>query len=277
MRRGSRPRPSLSTRHPRPHLSPRRPRPPHPTSSSPTPPHVIRAHLSSVILALEARICSGSDNARSRREADPRVKPEDDACGEGSRPRPSLSTRHPRPHLSPRRPRPLLSSAVLALEARICGVGARAPLAGQGRASNDAQRTSMEKDIWLYLAKLAGAAAGAMISLVYLVPKGRREAASRFLVGLASRPRLRRRGRRGARRALRARRPDLRDRRSCSPAPPPPASAPGGCSARFRASPSASAAGESARPATTTERQTRSDTMRSGRNTARAADEICRS
>ena len=44
----------------------------------------------------------------------------------------------------------------------------------------------MEKDIWLYLAKLAGAAAGAMISLVYLVPKGRREAASRFVVGLLS-------------------------------------------------------------------------------------------
>lgn len=42
----------------------------------------------------------------------------------------------------------------------------------------------MEKDIWLYLAKLAGAAAGAMISLVYLVPKGGREAVSRFVVGL---------------------------------------------------------------------------------------------
>ena len=34
--------------------------------------------------------------------------------------------------------------------------------------------------------KLAGAAAGAMISLVYLVPKGRREAVSRFVVGLLS-------------------------------------------------------------------------------------------
>ena len=44
----------------------------------------------------------------------------------------------------------------------------------------------MDKDISLYLAKLAGAAAGAMISLVYLMPKGRREAASRFLVGLVS-------------------------------------------------------------------------------------------
>lgn len=44
----------------------------------------------------------------------------------------------------------------------------------------------MEKDIWLYAARLAGAVAGAMISLVYLVPKGRREAASRFVVGLVS-------------------------------------------------------------------------------------------
>ena len=42
----------------------------------------------------------------------------------------------------------------------------------------------MEKDISLYLAKLAGATAGAMISLVYLVPKGGREALSRFFIGL---------------------------------------------------------------------------------------------
>ena len=42
----------------------------------------------------------------------------------------------------------------------------------------------MEKDVWLYLAKITGAAAGAMISLVYLLPKGHREAVSRFFVGL---------------------------------------------------------------------------------------------
>ena len=43
---------------------------------------------------------------------------------------------------------------------------------------------TMEKDLWLYVVKLAGAAAGAMISLVYLLPRGRREAVSRFFVGL---------------------------------------------------------------------------------------------
>ncbi|WP_137132097.1 DUF6107 family protein [Rhizobium sp. FY34] len=37
----------------------------------------------------------------------------------------------------------------------------------------------------LMAAKLAGAAAGAWVSLVYLVPKSGREAASRFLTGLS--------------------------------------------------------------------------------------------
>lgn len=41
----------------------------------------------------------------------------------------------------------------------------------------------MDKDIWIYLAKASGALAGALISLVYLLPKGRREAVSRFVTG----------------------------------------------------------------------------------------------
>ena len=38
---------------------------------------------------------------------------------------------------------------------------------------------------WLWLAKLAGAVAGAAISLAYILPSGRREAAIRFAVGVA--------------------------------------------------------------------------------------------
>ena len=248
LRRGSRPRPSLSTRHPRPHLSPRRPRPPHPTSSSPTPPHVIRAHLSSVILALEARICSGSDNARSRREADPRSSPRMTPAERGVVLAPAsqpviLAPTSPPAVLAPSSPPP--SSPLRRGSAR----GARAPLAGQGRASNDAQRTSMDKDISLYLAKLAGAAAGAMISLVYLMPKGRREALSRFFIELA-------RGLvfGGAAGAALAERFELAgeiSRPEILLAGSAAASlAPGGCSARFRASPRNSAAGENARSTT---------------------------
>ena len=59
------------------------PPPLHPPSLPPPLPRHPRPALSFVILALEARICSTGDNARSRREADPRVQPEDDACGEG--------------------------------------------------------------------------------------------------------------------------------------------------------------------------------------------------
>ncbi|MDS7596540.1 DUF6107 family protein [Agrobacterium tumefaciens] len=40
-----------------------------------------------------------------------------------------------------------------------------------------------ESGIWA--ARLTGAVAGASVSLVYLLPKSRREAASRFLTGLA--------------------------------------------------------------------------------------------
>ena len=38
---------------------------------------------------------------------------------------------------------------------------------------------------WLWLAKLAGAVAGSAISLAYILPSGRREAAIRFAVGVA--------------------------------------------------------------------------------------------
>lgn len=38
---------------------------------------------------------------------------------------------------------------------------------------------------WLWLAKLAGAVAGSAISLAYILPAGRREAAVRFAVGVA--------------------------------------------------------------------------------------------
>jgi hypothetical protein len=38
---------------------------------------------------------------------------------------------------------------------------------------------------WLWLAKAAGAVAGSAISIAYLLPSGRREAAIRFLVGVA--------------------------------------------------------------------------------------------
>ncbi len=37
---------------------------------------------------------------------------------------------------------------------------------------------------WLWLAKLAGAVGGSAISLAYILPHGRREAASRFAVGV---------------------------------------------------------------------------------------------
>jgi hypothetical protein len=43
----------------------------------------------------------------------------------------------------------------------------------------------MNDALWLWLAKLAGAAAGSAISLAYILPAGRREAAIRFAVGVA--------------------------------------------------------------------------------------------
>jgi hypothetical protein len=40
-------------------------------------------------------------------------------------------------------------------------------------------------DTWLWAAKGAGAVAGSAISLAYILPRGRREAAVRFAVGVA--------------------------------------------------------------------------------------------
>lgn len=37
---------------------------------------------------------------------------------------------------------------------------------------------------WLWLANITGAVCGSAVSLVYILPKGRREAACRFVVGL---------------------------------------------------------------------------------------------
>ncbi len=42
----------------------------------------------------------------------------------------------------------------------------------------------MNDTLWPWLAKLAGAVAGSAISLAYVLPDGRREAAVRFAVGL---------------------------------------------------------------------------------------------
>lgn len=46
--------------------------------------------------------------------------------------------------------------------------------------------TDLSDATWLWAAKGAGAAAGSAISIAYLLPKGRREAAARFAVGVVS-------------------------------------------------------------------------------------------
>ncbi|WP_457935811.1 DUF6107 family protein [Mesorhizobium sp. 10J20-29] len=46
--------------------------------------------------------------------------------------------------------------------------------------------TDMADTAWLWLAKGAGAVAGSAISLAYILPRGRREAAARFAVGVVS-------------------------------------------------------------------------------------------
>jgi hypothetical protein len=43
----------------------------------------------------------------------------------------------------------------------------------------------MNDTLWLWLVKLAGAVVGSAVSLAYLLPRGRREAAIRFAVGVA--------------------------------------------------------------------------------------------
>lgn len=45
--------------------------------------------------------------------------------------------------------------------------------------------TEISETAWLWAAKGAGAVAGSAISLAYVLPQGRREAAVRFAVGLA--------------------------------------------------------------------------------------------
>ena len=44
--------------------------------------------------------------------------------------------------------------------------------------------TDMSQTAWIWLAKGAGAVAGSAISLAYILPHGRREAAARFAVGV---------------------------------------------------------------------------------------------
>ncbi len=44
----------------------------------------------------------------------------------------------------------------------------------------------MNETAWIWLARALGAAAGSAISLAYILPQGRREAAVRFAVGLVS-------------------------------------------------------------------------------------------
>lgn len=43
----------------------------------------------------------------------------------------------------------------------------------------------MHDAVWLWLAKVGGAVVGSAISLAYILPSGRREAAVRFAVGVA--------------------------------------------------------------------------------------------
>lgn len=46
--------------------------------------------------------------------------------------------------------------------------------------------TDITEAAWLWVAKGAGAVAGSAISLAYLLPQGRRDAAARFAVGVVS-------------------------------------------------------------------------------------------
>lgn len=46
------------------------------------------------------------------------------------------------------------------------------------------QSGALTEEQWIWLAKISGAVSGSAVSLVYMLPKGRREAAIRFVVGL---------------------------------------------------------------------------------------------
>jgi hypothetical protein len=44
--------------------------------------------------------------------------------------------------------------------------------------------SDLPEPTWLWMTKLAGAVAGSAVSLAYILPKGRREAAARFATGV---------------------------------------------------------------------------------------------
>lgn len=46
------------------------------------------------------------------------------------------------------------------------------------------QPDAFSQEQWIWLAKITGAVSGSAVSLAYMLPKGRREAAVRFAVGL---------------------------------------------------------------------------------------------
>lgn len=51
--------------------------------------------------------------------------------------------------------------------------------------AEEGRMAELDQNASLMAARIAGASAGAAVSLIYMVPKGRREAVSRFLTGLA--------------------------------------------------------------------------------------------
>jgi hypothetical protein len=57
---------------------------------------------------------------------------------------------------------------------------------GRARSAEEADMTQGYETAWLWAAKLAGAIAGSAISVAYVLPRGRREAALRFTVGVVS-------------------------------------------------------------------------------------------
>lgn len=79
---------------------------------------------------------------------------------------------------------------VLAVEGKVCAgrslLGGIVPAGATGiLAAKDEQMTDFSHDGGVLSARLIGAVAGSAISLVYLLPKHRREAAVRFLTGVA--------------------------------------------------------------------------------------------
>ena len=56
----------------------------------------------------------------------------------------------------------------------------------RAQSTEEAEMTQGYETAWLWAAKLAGAIAGSAISVAYVLPHGRREAALRFTVGVVS-------------------------------------------------------------------------------------------